>query len=381
MAIKHGVYITEAATASGNANAVSTGIAFVVGTAPLTEGSTAKAGDPVLVDSYEAAVAAVGYSDDWATYTLCEVIDAHFNLFKVQPLILVPLASGAEADAVAAAVEKVELCMTAFNVIPDVLLAPGFSNNATVAAALTAKAEAIVGMFGAMALIDIEAASYTAAISAKPETVTGNQILCWPKGKIGSKVYHLSTLIAGVMAATDYANDSVPYRSPSNQEIHITGLVAGSDNTELIQTFSQANALNDAGIVTALNKMGAIVAWGNYTAVGPQGDIKDRFIPVARMFDYVAKSMIFRFWENLDAPMNRRLVDSIVDQGNIWMNGMVGAGYLLGGRVELLEAENTVTDLLEGRVKLHVYLTPPTPAQEIDFTMEYDSSYATNALV
>jgi hypothetical protein len=46
----------------------------------------------------------------------------------------------------------------------------------------------------------------------------------------------------------------------------------------------------------------------------------------------------------------------------------------------MIESENPVTNLMQGIVKLHVYLTPPSPAQEIDFTLEYDASYVTAAL-
>ena len=31
--------------------------------------------------------------------------------------------------------------------------------------------------------------------------------------------------------------------------------------------------------------------------------------------------------------------------------------------------------LVLGIMKIHLYITPPSPAQEIDFTLEYDASY------
>lgn len=46
----------------------------------------------------------------------------------------------------------------------------------------------------------------------------------------------------------------------------------------------------------------------------------------------------------------------------------------------MLEDENPTTNLMGGIVKLHVYVTPPSPAQEIDFVLEYDPSYVTAAL-
>ena len=58
----------------------------------------------------------------------------------------------------------------------------------------------------------------------------------------------------------------------------------------------------------------------------------------------------------------------------------MGRGYLLGARVEMQESENPVTDLMAGIVRIHIYMTPPSPVQEIDFTLEYDASYVESAL-
>jgi hypothetical protein len=46
----------------------------------------------------------------------------------------------------------------------------------------------------------------------------------------------------------------------------------------------------------------------------------------------------------------------------------------------MLESENPITNLMAGIVKFHVYMTPPSPAQEIDFVLEYDASYVQSAL-
>lgn len=74
-------------------------------------------------------------------------------------------------------------------------------------------------------------------------------------------------------------------------------------------------------------------------------------------------------------PVNKRLVESVVDSANVFLNGLTARGAILGGRVEFLESENPQTDLLDGIIRFHVYVTPPVPAREISFVQEYDSSY------
>lgn len=98
------------------------------------------------------------------------------------------------------------------------------------------------------------------------------------------------------------------------------------------------------------------------------------------MFDWVGNTLIRTFWSKLDRPMNRRLIDNILDTGNIWLNGQVAAEHLLGARAEMLESENNLLDLMAGIIHIHIYITPPSPMQECDFTLEYDVNYVQSAL-
>lgn len=463
----HSVVVTQQATSVSTPRVADSGLPFVIGTAPvqITE-SPATVGSPVLITSWDEAVEKLGYSEDWATYTLCEVMYSHFVNFGCQPVVFLNLldpatmttvvsaaamevdnhkvritedavktglsvkdgddtlvldtdyslyyadgklvvellststhysassltigyskvtASAVTAAAVALAVDKIDLCITKLGVIPDLILAPGFSSVATVAAAMAAKAGSVSGLCTAKALIDLDASSvtsYSAAVTAKGTAglTSADEIVCWPMAKLGGKKFHLSTLIAGRMAATDTDNGGCPYESPSNKALPIDGTCL-ADGTAVDLTFAQANVLYNAGIMTALNFLAGWVAWGNFTAAYPANtDVKDMFIPVSRMFGWVGNSLVRTFWTNLDAPMNRRLIDQILDSCNIWLNGLTGQGYLLGGRVEMIEAENPLTNLMAGIVKLHVYMTPPSPMQELDFVLEYDASYVEAAL-
>jgi hypothetical protein len=64
-----------------------------------------------------------------------------------------------------------------------------------------------------------------------------------------------------------------------------------------------------------------------------------------------------------------------VDSANIWLNGLAAREFILGGRVEFQSEENPSTDTMDGKIKFHVYITPPSPAREIDFILEYDPDY------
>lgn len=287
------------------------------------------------------------------------------------------LSHEATTTEVANAMEKIETCLTRFGVVPDLIIAPGFSHDSVVAAVMATKADGINGMFKAKAICDLKADDYKGAYAAKSNNniVDVNQIPCYGKLTLGNMKFHLSTQLAGLISHIDSNNEGCPYESPSNKNVKCDG-VCDYNGEELALTVEQANYLNENGIVTVLNFFSGYVAWGNYNACYPSNtDVKDMFIATSRMFAWVGNSLIKTFWQNVDDPMNRRLIDTIIDAANIWLNGLVGRGYLLGARAEFVESENPLTDLMAGKIRIHVYITPPSPAQRIDFITEYDASY------
>ena len=90
----HGAYGNVGATLAQNAIQAGT-IPVYIGTAPihLVRGYAEKklVNRPIKLTDWKQAVAAVGYSDDWKTYTLCEAIKAHFNnpLGNVGPIYVI----------------------------------------------------------------------------------------------------------------------------------------------------------------------------------------------------------------------------------------------------------------------------------------------------
>lgn len=279
--------------------------------------------------------------------------------------------------------ELVDECFPRFRIVPGLLLAPGFSSSATLAAVMAAKAANINQEFSAIALIDAPTDSVK-LYSAVPEWKNNNnvvdprQIVCWPLVALDDVVFHLSTQLAGVIDITDSENDDVPYVSPSNHNINATASVL-ADGSEVWIAPDTGAYLNGQGVVTAINFIGGWKAWGNRTACYPGNtDAKDAFIPIKRMFSWIGNTLVQTFWSQVDAPLNRRLIDTIVDSANLWLNGLEARQYIIGGRVEFNPDENPAQDLLDGIARFHVYVTPASPAREIDFILEYDPAYLEN---
>ena len=481
---KLGVHVFEKATSVQTPKVATVGIPFVVGTAPVQSAAKpAKSNVPVLVTSWDEAVEKLGFSYDWESYTLCEFMYSHLQLFGAQPVIFcnindpasmkreeaaadytvadhrvavsvdaiadtikVSVAEGAGEAATTRALERdtdysilydrddtdtyvcivelledgsaydaetvsvaysaadpktatvadvvdgvaqVDACLTAVGLVPDLVAAPGWSHNTVVAAVMATKAAAINGLFKGKAVIDADSGedgvteySQLSGYKNKNNFVDVDQIICWPMVQLGDYRFHLSTQICGLMATVDAGNRGIPYESPSNKNLKMDACVL-KDGTPVNLTWNQVDLIAGSwGVVTAVNFLDSgWVAKGNYTACYPGNtDVKDQFIPVSRMFDFIGNTLIRTFWSKLDKPMTPALRDSILQTCNIWLGGLTGGGYLYGARAEMLAEENPLTSLLDGIITLHIYNAPPVPAQEIDFILEYDVSYMETAL-
>ncbi len=281
--------------------------------------------------------------------------------------------------------ELVDSLFPKYGMAPDLIICPGWSSDSEVAAIMETKASSINGVFGAKAIIDVDTKvvkhySEVNEWKTNKNIFSKEQILCWPMVKLGDKKFHLSTQVAGNMAVVDNNNGNCPCESSSNKSLKIDSMVL-ADGAEVLLDLTQANYLNNIGVVTALNFMGGFVQWGNETACFPSNtDVKDFFICVSRMFTWVSNSLVLTYWSKVDSKFTRRLIDNIVDSVNIWLNGLTSEEKLLGGRIEFKAEENPLTDLMAGKAKFHIYLTPPSPAKEIGFVLEYDVNYVVSAL-
>jgi len=306
-----------------------------------------------------------------------------FSAYKTDPgaLAVADVIGGISAsDGSKSGLELIEDVFPRLGVIPGVILCPGFSDRPSVAAVMAAKCTGINGLFRCVCVCDVPTGTvdqYSGVYAWKIQNgyTDPNQVVCWPMLELDGTIFDLSVHVGARMAATDGDNDGVPYVSPSNKAAKCTATVL-ADGTEVWLNNETASYLNGLGIVTAQNWTSGWVVWGNRTGVYPGStDPKDAFIPVRRMFNWLANTLITTYWQRVDFPLNKRLVQTVVDSANIWLNGLAARQYILGGRVEFLESENPVTSLEDGICTFHLYVTPPTPAREIDFVLEYDVSY------
>lgn len=290
------------------------------------------------------------------------------------------IVGGVDVDGNYSGLELVAHVFPLFGLVPGTIIAPKYSTDSLVAAVMEAKSQHINGVFSAISIPDIsteKAADYTKVAKLKGDANISStyQFATWPKVSLGGKEMHLSTQLASLMGVVDADNEGVPYVSPSNKNLKMDSAVL-KGGKPVVLGVDQANYLNGEGIVTTVNFIGGHKLWGNRTAAYPaNSDAKDAFIPLRRMFNYVANSLVLTYWNKVDDPGNPKLVEAVLRSVNTWLDGLTAEGKLLGGRVEFLKELNPKTALLDGKFKFSVFLTPPTPAEDIAFELELDVSY------
>ncbi len=478
---KHGVYASETPTSMAAPITGTAGLQVVIGTAPVNmlKDPAAAVNTPLLVNTYAEAVAAVGYSSDFASYTICESIAACFQVLGVAPMVLInvldpekhkanleettiqinggkailevqgvlldklvvkadattltadedytttwnddgsltivviPGGKAEKATALTVSGEKLDPSQVTaadivgsvdantgketgmevlrqvyplLSMVPGLLVAPRFSKNATVAAALQAKTKDLNGVFKCNCIIDIDSSATGATKYADVKKTKEAQAVSDPNAygvwlycKIGDVIYSGSAMAAALTAYTDVQNDDTPNVSPSNKAVSITAACL-EDGTEVLLDQEQANIVNSYGVATWLN-MSGFRLWGNNTAAYPgTTDPKDRWFSVRRFLNWAANTFILTYFSKVDSPANKRLIEAIVDSENVRGNGFVARGVCARYETVFNEDENTTADLLDGKLTFHQYITPFTPAEDIEDIIEFDPNALSGAL-
>ena len=295
-------------------------------------------------------------------------------------------------SAVTDAIQSIHTLYEQFNRVASILLIPGafFTPNYTaLVPAMATAVSNIGGRFKGIALAEIpagdEATDQTgvdidAAKDAKDST-SPYVVYAWPNVGVGDFRFPASVALAAAINATDGQYGGLPYVSPSNKPLPVTGaycVVEDDDGVAVkkpvFATRDDVNAyLGAYGITGFRNTAQGWVAWGDNTAAFPGStDVKDYMIPIRRMFNYVSNQFQVFADARVDMPLNLRQLEGVVKSFNQILAGWVGFGALNAGSVELDKELNTTASLLAGIVYVRIRIAPPPAMVVIEGVLEYD---------
>ncbi|HEY9648904.1 MAG TPA: phage tail sheath subtilisin-like domain-containing protein, partial [Chroococcidiopsis sp.] len=255
---------------------------------------------------------------------------------------------------------------------PKILIAPGWSDNATVAAELIVMAAKL----DADCLIDAPVGATVAqAIAGRAGTApvgvfgTSSQYatLCYPRVKDSDGLLQpLSQYLAGVIANTDRSRGY--WFSPSNKDIlGITGLEVRFDDEDLLD-------LNAAGIVTVKRDFATgFKTWGNRTALYPSDTTPLNFLCVRRTLAIFHESIRRGSEIYVDQPISDPLIEQIVSAGQSFIYEQVTLGALIeGSKIFYDKKLNPPSAIAAGQLKFSIVLAIPTPAEHVIYETSFD---------
>lgn len=468
MPYQHGVYGIQSPTTDTLPPAGVATLPVYIGTAPVQQlaAPSAAINTPLLVNSYDEAKAAIGYSDDWVNFTLCEAVYAHFKnkIQPIGPIVLINVMNpathvtektasvaivngvgylakpavlssiviaskvqgtdytveyttdgrvkftvlptktlvnpssvtydemdvtevasadiiGGNTAGVRTGISVVEMVYVMHKQIPTILAAPGWSNVKTIKEAMVTVSQNINGHWDALVVADLDSSTSTTIALAITWKATNGYTdigvkVGWPKAKSAGLIFWASTLMVVRMQQTDYAADNVPYISPSNKQIDITTPVLAS-GADFYFDEAQANDLNAKGITTFNYRGGIWVLWGPHCAnyeYGTTMDAKDIFDAGIRMMMYMTNTFQDRFMSDVDGPLNRSVVDTILNDAGTWINSLIADGKLLYGQIVFNETSNPTTSIVEGNFVFNVQTTTTPVAKSLTFVVQYTTA-------
>lgn len=268
--------------------------------------------------------------------------------------------------------ETLPLVYETSGMVPTILAAPGWSTAKVVNDALKNAAQSINGHWNAFVFSDISASDAQEIEEAimLAEDENRNSYLespCWPMATDGEHLFHLSTLAVVKSQQVDTANGGVPYETTSNKAINIRGL-ALADGSAISFDKVAANELNENGIKTATYWGGSYRIWGPHTgAYDFNASVAPEYIfdCGVRMAQYLGNNFQLKYGDEVDKPMHRNRIDTILDAQQETLDNLINRGALLYGEIEFVPDDNPDSDIMSGQFTFSTKYTSTPAARAI----------------
>ena len=265
---------------------------------------------------------------------------------------------------------------SALGFTPKILIAPGFSDDKTVADALISVADRIRAMtpIEGPATTDEAAQLYRDGFGSRRAYVVDPDVLVADADGNPANAPN-SAFVAGVIAKSDAQRGF--WWSPSNRVI--LGIVGTGRPIDfaLGDSTSRANLLNENEVATIIRERGYRL-WGNRTC---SADAKYAFLSVVRTADAINDSILRAHLWAVGRGISRTYFDDVTGSVNAYLRELMGLGAILGGKCYVTPELNTKESLAGGRVYFDFDFTPPPPAERVTFRSRLTNDYLEDILI
>lgn len=366
----HGIEVLEINSGLRPVSTVRSAVIGLVGTAPAASASSWPLDTPVIVTG-RAMASTLG-----STGTLPDALDAIWDQGGAT-IVAVRVAEGANAAATltnvvgsaagGAGLHALAEASALVGVTPKIIIAPGFSQ----AASVQAEIKVLAARLRACGFVDGPDTMEAAALAVANTLGSARVVPCdpWWTAGAANAPRSPSAVAAGVQARID--GELGFWHSVSNKEVFgVTGttrpVVFGLSDPD-----TEANRLNERGVVTAIRHRGFRTWGGRSTSPDPLW----AFLPVRRTADMIYESIEDAFLWALGQPFSGQLLLDVRDSVAEYLRSLKARGAILGGECWLDPERNTEASLKAGQLFIDFDIEPPAMLERLSFRAHRNGSY------
>jgi phage tail sheath protein FI len=379
MAFKHGITVTEIVEGARTLTAVSTAIIGLVATAPDATAGVFPLNRPVLITDIETAIGSAGVGGTLAG-SLRAIAD------QTRPiLVVVRVDVGANAAETATNVigtttpqgqktgmQALLAAQAQLGVKPKILGTPGLETQA-VTAALAVVAQKLRGFAYARAIgEDVAAATaYRAHFSARELMLLMPDFLAWDTATSAAVTSYAAARAMGLRALID--TQTGPHKTLSN--VAVGGVVGLTKDIhwDIEDQSSEAGVLNASEVTALVRTDSGYRFWGNRTTAEAESPFV--FESTVRVAQLLADTIVGGMLWAIDKPLTPSLAKDIIETINGLFRQLKAGGVILGARAWYDEAQNDVSALKAGKLRIDYDYTVPPPLEDLGFNQRITDSY------
>lgn len=379
MPFKHGITVTEIVEGARTLTAVSTSIIGLVATASDASAAVFPLDRPALITDVETAIGSAGVEG-----TLAKALRAIADLTR-PIIVVVRVEDGADAAETASKVigttdangqktgmQALLAAQAQLGVKPKILGTPGLETQA-VTTALTVVAQKLRGFAYARAIGENVAAvtAYRANFSARELMLLMPDFLAWDTTANAAVARYAAASAMGLRALID--TQTGPHKTLSN--VVVSGVVGLTKDIhwDIEDASSEAGVLNASEVTALVRTDSGYRFWGNRTTAEDESPFV--FESTTRVAQLLADTIVNGMLWAIDKPLTPSLAKDIIETINGLFRQLKAGGVILGANAWYNEANNDVTALKAGKLRIEYDYTVPPPLEDLGFNQRITDSY------
>lgn len=275
-----------------------------------------------------------------------------------------------------------EEALTAYGYMPTIWIAPNYMQEVGVLAAMQTFADT----YGGVIFVDCPEGDDIAALTSARSAGSGDVIdisdervaLLYPFVSVYSPAINdtelrpMSPFAAGYQSKIDrlegpqiplgnWHNNGV--QQPLKGIVGIERTITFNPNRDIT---SDANTLASMQVFTIRS---GNVLWGDRSTAKRDSTAVTTFLSVRRVMDLIKNSIIAGALQFIGRPINKLLIDSILQNGNAYLASLVQDGWIVKGTMVFNLADNPDTEIALGNLTFALTVIPSVPAEQVNYNM------------